>query len=153
MQVPSIAAEEAEDFGYFWKTAGSTRFSAESSTAAPGYASTVAVADQFGVVIFSDLQGEAFALVAALSPLRNAGMIWAIWQFVWSYVRKRREETVCLIIPLFCSCLCGAHSAIAGGRKQGELQEVGAATAAAAVARAWSESTCLGFFTAFYVPF
>lgn len=68
--MPSIVAEEAEDFGYFWKTAGSTRFSAESSTAAPGYASTVAVADKFGVVIFSDLQGEALALVAALNSLR-----------------------------------------------------------------------------------
>lgn len=80
MQVPSISAEDAEDFGYFWKTAGSTRFS-ESSTAAPGYASTVAVADQFGVIIFSDLQGEALALLAAFSSLRmGRGMIWGmIW--------------------------------------------------------------------------
>lgn len=49
-------AQDAEEFGFFWKNAGAARFS-EGAAAAPGWASTVAVADRFGVVAFSDLQG------------------------------------------------------------------------------------------------
>lgn len=58
MQVPFVDAEDAEDYGYFWRTAGATRFT-DGGAPAPGYGSTVAVADRFGVVLFSDLQGEA----------------------------------------------------------------------------------------------
>lgn len=56
MEVPLLDAGDAEDLGFFWKTAGATRFT-DGGAPAPGYASTVAVADRFGVVIFSDLQG------------------------------------------------------------------------------------------------
>lgn len=52
-----MSAEDAENLGYFWRTAGATRFS-EGGAPAAGYASTVVVADRFGVVIFSDLQGN-----------------------------------------------------------------------------------------------
>jgi hypothetical protein len=56
MDVPEAKTGDAEGLGFFWKTAGATRFS-DGTAPAPGYASTVAVADKFGVVVFSDLQG------------------------------------------------------------------------------------------------
>lgn len=56
MNLPEVPTEEAEGLGFFWKTAGATRFS-DGTAPAPGFASTVAVADKFGVVVFSDLQG------------------------------------------------------------------------------------------------
>jgi hypothetical protein len=57
MDVPEVGAVEAEGFGFFWKTAGAARFSDEGAPA-PGFASAVAVADKFGVVIYSDLKGK-----------------------------------------------------------------------------------------------
>lgn len=51
-----VDADDAEDVGYFWKNAGATRFT-DGGAAAPGYSSTVVVADRFGVVAFSDMQG------------------------------------------------------------------------------------------------
>jgi hypothetical protein len=56
MEVPLADAVEAVELGYFFRTAAATRFSA-AGHAAPGYASTVAVAQLFGVVVFSDTQG------------------------------------------------------------------------------------------------
>lgn len=56
MEVTRVDAEDAEEQGYFWRAAGATRFT-DGGAPAPGYASTVVVADRFGVVIFSDLQG------------------------------------------------------------------------------------------------
>lgn len=56
MKVPLVEPGDAEDLGYFWKQAGATRFSTQ-PTPTPGYGSTVAVADQYGVVMYSDLQG------------------------------------------------------------------------------------------------
>lgn len=67
-------AEDAEDYGYFWRTAGATRFT-DGGAPAPGYGSSVAVADRFGVVVFSDLQGEA---ARVFSGLPANMMIWAI---------------------------------------------------------------------------
>jgi len=57
LEVPFVDAEDAETLGYFWKTLGATRFT-DGGAPAPGYACTVVVADRFGVVAFSDMQGE-----------------------------------------------------------------------------------------------
>lgn len=70
MEVPLADAEEAAELGFFFKTAGAARF-ADGSTDAPGHACTVAVAQRFGVVVFSDLRGLFDAL---MRKRRDLGM-------------------------------------------------------------------------------
>jgi hypothetical protein len=49
--------EEASNLGFFFKGAGALRFHATAEPEVPGSSQTIAVADRFGVVVFSDLQG------------------------------------------------------------------------------------------------
>jgi hypothetical protein len=50
-------SEDASELGYFFETAGAIKFS-DAAFESPGFASTVVVADRYGVVVYSDLQGD-----------------------------------------------------------------------------------------------
>jgi hypothetical protein len=57
VQAEGAEQEEAPNLGLFFKGAGALRFHADAEPQLPGSCQTVAVADRFGVAVFSDLRG------------------------------------------------------------------------------------------------
>lgn len=79
-------SEDASELGYFFQTAGAIKFS-DAGFESPGFASTVVVADRYGVIVYSDLQGD-----LVVSPCFHA----AQWQRPWYVV-----DTATLSLQLF----------------------------------------------------
>lgn len=81
MDVKAVPAdeEEAPELGFFFTTHGGVRFS-DGRAQAPGSMQAVAVAEKYGIAIYSDLCGE---LVLLLHPgCRQFGNSWAL---LWNW--------------------------------------------------------------------
>jgi len=74
VQPDGAEQEEAPSLGFFFKGAGALKFSAAVETEVPGSSQTVVVADRFGVVVFSDLQGACLASGAAAAAAVGGGV-------------------------------------------------------------------------------
>ena len=132
MEVPLADTEEAANLGYFFKTAGATRFTQAASghqQQTPGYASTVVVAQRFGVVVFSDLQGEWHTCCNSVAPALAMQTTAdrdqkpeANHQPQPPFTRAVRCHAVTIVAA--CSGVCRSHPAAFGGVQAAGCQEV-----------------------------
>eukprot|EP00775_Hariotina_reticulata_P007945 gene7945-8143_t len=92
-------SEDASELGYFFQTAGAIKFS-DASFESPGFASTVVVADRYGVIVYSDLQAGSIVQVFSLpnllhhqsdAPLHSFDLISALLQFSWCPDSSERD--------------------------------------------------------------